>query len=725
MKTEVQTFCTEFSDVLDPFSDALKRSTVELSAQNSSAFESASLNLQEVSHRLSALQEKIEGQQAYLLIFGPLKSGKSTLMNAISGAYVSEVSSLPAYPALVYVKNGGKKRFQARTYSGETIDFDGNEEMTAAIEEGHRQLAQRILDVENQGEAFDPKQHYPEAIRRMDVEAPAESLAESGTVLVDTPGLYSRMKFGYDLMTRDFRDSAACAIFVVKTDNLFFEKVFEEFNELLGCFSRIFLVANIDTSKNDLNPDGTLEPSLESSDPGKVISAFENLSMSAPLKQAYSEGRLRVYAIDLLKAASKRLRENAVAETGKIEGPASEPLVANPEKNGFDGFLDDLSDYLNSSDYLHDFMYDSLRFANDLRWEAAKMVDQEAAANLREEGLSLEQLIAHIESKIESLDSIGVIDWEESFSGLNEDNEKQLEALLESYCATLSAEIDREIDLWMKSDSGLAVLRGKLKDIFEKQSMADSERNLERLKALIQKDGRARFSVRQLQAFSEVELSIEALSAQTLVEVEADSQQDFRQFAIEPEMIPVKKTFWDFLLFRSPRTVSARFFGKDGGKPIDADLKLKKLEEEGLDVLKHRVQEYATVELVALHQQQLNGFVSAYADSFSSRLAQESESLKNSLQENAQSLAEQLKINGEAQKIFTQLFASTESFKAEIIELADRFKLKAVVLEEPKEEKDFANRLESPEIAESVSDEDVALSETVVDAESSTRENAS
>ena len=35
----------------------------------------------------------------YVMIFGPLKSGKSTLMNAIAAAYVSEVSSLPAYPS--------------------------------------------------------------------------------------------------------------------------------------------------------------------------------------------------------------------------------------------------------------------------------------------------------------------------------------------------------------------------------------------------------------------------------------------------------------------------------------------------------------------------------------------------------------------------------------------------------------------------------------------------
>ena len=52
---------------------------------------------------MQQLSDKVTEQQAYVLIFGPLKSGKSTMMNAIAGSYVSEVSSLPAYPCMVFV----------------------------------------------------------------------------------------------------------------------------------------------------------------------------------------------------------------------------------------------------------------------------------------------------------------------------------------------------------------------------------------------------------------------------------------------------------------------------------------------------------------------------------------------------------------------------------------------------------------------------------------------
>ena len=89
------------------------------------------------------------------------------------------------------------------------------------------------------------------------------------------------MRFGYDRMTRDFRNAAACAIFVVKSDTLFLEQVFTEFNQLLELFSRIFLVINMDTTKRDVGPDGKLLPSLATHRPPLGRARPENTLGSA------------------------------------------------------------------------------------------------------------------------------------------------------------------------------------------------------------------------------------------------------------------------------------------------------------------------------------------------------------------------------------------------------------------------------------------------------------
>src|SRR5690606_4547639 len=166
---------------------------------------------------------------------------------------------------------GEDYRFTVSRYNGDKIPYADNRSLQMLVQENHRVLAQRLREAEERGEEFDPGVHFPDAVRRIDVEVPAKNLKDSLTVLVDTPGLYTRMKFGYDLMTKEFRNSAACAVFVVKTDNLFLEQVFEEFNDLLDLFSRIFLVVNIDTNKRDLEADGSLKASLESEAPHEVI----------------------------------------------------------------------------------------------------------------------------------------------------------------------------------------------------------------------------------------------------------------------------------------------------------------------------------------------------------------------------------------------------------------------------------------------------------------------
>ena len=104
MRTQLGEFTKDIQRVLGPLvspmqslRDALASASEELPIQ-------AMLpGLRDAHHRLEALLEKVSQQHAYVLIFGPLKSGKSTLMNAFSGSYVSEVTSLPGYPCLTYV----------------------------------------------------------------------------------------------------------------------------------------------------------------------------------------------------------------------------------------------------------------------------------------------------------------------------------------------------------------------------------------------------------------------------------------------------------------------------------------------------------------------------------------------------------------------------------------------------------------------------------------------
>src|SRR5690606_34549861 len=255
--------------------------------------------------------------------------------------------------------------------------------------------------------------HMPDAIRKVDIKLDIPDLAQSGAVLVDTPGLYTRMKFGYDRMTRDFRNAAACAIFIVKTDNLFLEQVFDEFGELLELFSRIFLVVNLDSTKKDLLPDGTLTPSLEHESPWEIIEAFENLSMTAPLKEAAEDGRLSIYPVDLLRAASRRIVDRR--ESGS--GPEVESVPAKVDAD-FDMLLEDLTDFLNSNEYLKAFLHDSLRRSRTLVGEMKGAVEDDSVAELAQEVDTLRRSCDEARTKVEKINRLRQIQWRDHVQGL-------------------------------------------------------------------------------------------------------------------------------------------------------------------------------------------------------------------------------------------------------------------------------------------------------------------
>ena len=440
MRTQLGSYCQQFDGTLRPVLQDLDLAIKALAAA-SDATPSKSLHvpLLELQHQLRALCDKVAEQQAYVLIFGPLKSGKSTLMNAIAASYVSEVSSLPAYPCLVFVRSGKNREYVVKLYDGSTRTFKQAQELHDDIAKAHTELAAAIRSAESRGLDFDPAEHFPRAIRRVDVHVPDSQLERTGAVLVDTPGLYTRMRFGYDRMTREFRDAAACAIFVVKSDTLFLEQVFAEFQQLLDLFSRIFLVVNVDSHKRDVGPDGKLVPSLEQSRPEEVLRAFEQLAMSAPLQQAAKDGRVRMYPVDLLYAAS-----NALSKADPLKAPA-----------GFRAFEKDLSDYLASSEYLSSFLRDSLQRAEALLGEMQAHFDHEDARRLENRLHELDEDCAWLRNEQNKVEQALTLDWTESFARSHRNVVAEVERSARDHGGKLLRTLGASIDTWFLSSQSL------------------------------------------------------------------------------------------------------------------------------------------------------------------------------------------------------------------------------------------------------------------------------
>ncbi len=519
------------------------------------ALQGSLITLNDLRARLRSLTDKLESQNAYLLIFGPLKSGKSTLMNAMSGTYVSEVTSLPGYPCLVFVQHSETPHHSVTRYNGRETVLGSGMELKAVVEDAHPVLAAQIRAAEERGGAFDPAVDFPETIRRVDIKVPVPPLDESAMILVDTPGLYSRMNFGYDVLTREFRDGAACAVFVVKTDNLFLEQVFAEFNQLLGIFSRIFIVVNVDTGKRDLAPDGSLCPSAESEHPERVLEAFRTLSMAGPLRAAHDAGRVRIHAVDLMSAASAILSQS---DGKRKKLPA------------FEAFQNDLIEYLNSSDYTREFIRDSLRQGQTLCGEMQAVVSGEEVAALLAKQDALGAEILALNARIAATDQLLQTDWSALFQPLREEHRRGVEDAVAAKTAQVREEIRQGFTRWMAGDESLVALP----HLHWNPTLAEAARSLA-------DDSRARLQRLSGTAHAGLHLapamiadlttsgfSLRENGERAFAAARADEELSAYRMSVDMETIPVRKTPADWLLFRGRAKVRLRLFGADGSRSI-------------------------------------------------------------------------------------------------------------------------------------------------------------
>jgi GTPase SAR1 family protein len=647
MRVELTEFCQEFTTVLKPLSGTLDQSIIALhDLEDSSSVGTLLSDFVDIRHRLRILTDKAEQQHAYLLIFGPLKSGKSTLMNAISGSYVSEVSSLPAYPCLVYVQEGESRKCSITRFDGSTENFEREADLHQRIADAHADLAEELRRADQEQRTFNPAVDFPQAIRRVDFTVPAPNLRQSGTILVDTPGLYTKMRYNYEQLTRDFRHNAACAVFVVKTDNLFYDQVFDEFKDLLGFFSRIFLVVNIDASKKDLGADGNLAPALESRDPGRIIEAFENLTVSAQMREAIDDGRLRIYLVDVLGTARRslsgetfRIGATPPEESAAQAEPEATELAAAPEQPqdtpptgnqvgdsaniGFKAFIGDLTEYLNSSGYIIEFMADSLRQSQMLIDEIHESVGTSNVKRFREVTDDLKRHADAAAELIKRVDGLENQDWEAHLNAVKSELDAERKSFSDNAVESLRKSLETRVHEWFETDDSLQAL------VASRLQPAISE-TFQQLRSRVETLVRERFRQRngglKLDAMTVGHLHKLGITLDDCAggapepATTASNAAKPKQIDLLQDQLPVKKLLLDWLTFRSPQKVRRRLLGDENpsNQPLPAVAKEKRLGEAGKTHILDQVGRHVNEDL----RSQDSNHLEAETDSFRSHFLQ-------------------------------------------------------------------------------------------------------
>ncbi len=758
LRVELETFCQQFTAALEPFSEALDRGTETLrQAADGEPLQTILGDLQDNRHRLKILLDKARQQNTYLVIFGPLKSGKSTLMNAISGAYVSEVSSLPAYPCLVYVREGESHGFSTTAFNGDRIDYASHNELHGSLEAAHEALAQRLREADAENKPFNPAQDFTEAIRRIDFTMPAPYLRESGTILVDTPGLYTKMKYSYGQLTRDFRDTAACAVFVVKTDNLFFEQVFEEFADLLDVFSRVFLVVNIDSSKQDLSPDGSLKPSLEQANPSRIVEAFENLTVSAQIRSAIDSGRLRIYMIDLLQTAMHSLQdgnwgkpndEKAPAETvnpnksaddsDDSENEPSDETASEPEAEpgsvastvvaksatpatqstetavtteqfgpqlGFDSFLQDLTEYLNSNEYIVEFMADSLRQAGSILLEVKERAHAPQIAEFRAGIKTLQDRIAQAKQQLQALEQLRAHQWKSSLEELSREIRQQVTEHSGAVVPKLEKELHSEVETWAGTDESMRdLIEDRVCTKISASCKASRARAIELFdSACRSRNGGVRTADEVIRQLKSLDLSFDDIytAFQPTVRKRFEVAPELLDSSGIQEALPLRKRFVDWILFRSEARLRRLILGSENPseQAIPVGVKAKRLDEDAIRELCATVGDYARRCCLEALVSELENLLREYRDVFQLEVRKRLDARHQDLQKEHDAVQRQLALHKEVLNTLDDLEAASDKLDTRVGELREDFitTKQTIDIKEVEEDTEDIEETEEPE----------------------------
>jgi hypothetical protein len=273
------------------------------------------IDLSAVNMPIERLASHTRFPEVRILIFGPLKSGKSTLMNVLARNFrVSQVDPRPAFPCVIEVRGAAD--------GNETSEFfkkDGESPyLKCSIDESRTKLDALLQEYISGFPSERPVkivQHinFNEGFRNGGILDDGISM-----VLVDSPGLLFDDK-EYTEETDRQRGEADVAVLLLRPEQLFFREINEIIRKALdggsggrgNAYQRIFVIVNASEKATQINSDGKFEDYNQIEKKKEILDYFTRHVAEDDIAGKLTKGgEISIDFIDLLVASRSLAEKN-------------------------------------------------------------------------------------------------------------------------------------------------------------------------------------------------------------------------------------------------------------------------------------------------------------------------------------------------------------------------------------------------------------------------------
>lgn len=246
-------------------------------------------------------------RRPHVLVLGPAKGGKSTLLVAVARAPVTKVSAVSSLPAPVHVVHAPTWSLTLERQDGTRVTTKERPEARLEVQRAHRAWVEGLRAAQRAGRPFDASRDATRAARRVELQAPAPGLADSRIALVEVPSLPSECMSACAAEVARFEEEVHAAVIVLRSEDLARPDALRAFERWLEPGCSAFLVLNLDPGRADLGPAGERLQTWDHEDPVALVESFQALGASAAWLDAFEGGRLRVHLLPLFQLAGRRL----------------------------------------------------------------------------------------------------------------------------------------------------------------------------------------------------------------------------------------------------------------------------------------------------------------------------------------------------------------------------------------------------------------------------------